>query len=115
MKKFSVAVVLASSLPLCLSFAPSSPTLGGRTTLTKATTALNAQKKWNANDLFEDRTAVTRNNANTDIFERVGKVAGSALLAVTLSFSAITAPFAGPNGNVISSAQFDLSPRKQCR
>jgi violaxanthin de-epoxidase len=102
--KFFIAVAVSSSLPLCLSFAPSSPTLVGRTTLvTKANTALDAQKKWNDNDLFEDRTAVTRNNVNTDIFERVGKVAGSALLAVTLSFSAITTPFAGPNGNVISS------------
>lgn len=95
MKYFFVAAV---SLPLCWSFAPSSPTPVGRRTTTSYT-SLNAQK-WSGNDLFEDRT-VTKSNVNTDMLVRVGKFAGSALIALTLSFSAITAQFS--DGHMISS------------
>ena len=97
---------IVSSVPLCASFAPSSPLLSRTSVRAQHSQALKSQWDDNnvniqSNDLFVDRT-VSR-NVNSDIFERVGKAAGSALLAMALSFSAFTAPFAGPTGDMISS------------
>mmetsp|Transcript_16331 Transcript_16331/g.23147 ORF Transcript_16331/g.23147 Transcript_16331/m.23147 type:complete len:477 (-) Transcript_16331:86-1516(-) len=109
--KYCLLALVSLAPTLSWSFAPSSPTLVRRTE-----TSLSAQK-W---DLFEDRTV--SKNVNTDIFERVGKIAASSLLAVTLSFSAFTAPF--PNGEVISTvpsaqaadgAAIGLCLLKKCR
>lgn len=90
MKYCLLALVSLAPTTLCWSFAPSSTTLVS----SRTATSLSAQK-W---DLFEDRTV--SKNVNPDIFDRVGKAAASALLAVTLSFASFTAPF--PNGDVIS-------------
>ena len=95
----SLVVTLA---PLCSSFAPvkNTPSIGLSSSSITSSHVLQASQHHD-NNLFEDRTAAnTRHTApspsvdtNTDIFERVGKVATSALLAMTLTFSAFTSPF----------------------
>lgn len=120
--------VLAALAPLCSSFAPSiSHGSVGVTQQQQLPTALQASFD---NDLFEDRTVSKKqsrtidvnsnnNNNNDDIIERVGKMATSALLALTLSFSAI-APFGGeaytvPSANAADGAAIGKCLLKKCR
>lgn len=94
----SQATLVLLAAPLCSSFAPSNPSIASRAS------ALHASRNHDR-DLFEDRTASNSPSSDgfgDDLFERLGKAATSALLAVTLSFSAFTAPFAGPDGSLLT-------------
>lgn len=108
--------LLAAIAPLCSSFAPLNPSVS------RASIIGNIQHPPRAgflqvspnddNSLFVDRTTsrkkvvssdVVHTNNDDNIIERFGKAATSALAILALSFSAITAPFAGTNGDVLSS------------
>jgi len=91
---------LLALAPLCTSFAPLNPS-----TIIARPQALAAHDT----NLFEDRSDRTikiknkklpSQDVHDDLFQRVGKLATSALLAVTLSFSAITGP-----GDIVSPVQ----------
>mmetsp|Transcript_32726 Transcript_32726/g.68820 ORF Transcript_32726/g.68820 Transcript_32726/m.68820 type:complete len:485 (+) Transcript_32726:91-1545(+) len=96
---------LLALAPLCSSFAPLNPS----TIISRPSSISNqypqALQAAHDNNLFEDRTVkkivkkIPPKDTNDDVFERVGKIATSALLALTLSFSALT----GPNGDFLSS------------
>jgi len=85
--------ILLASAPLCSAFAPSNPSI----TSSRTTSSISQHHVLYAHDknLFEDKTnnaPSSTNNNNNDIFERFGKAAASALLAVSLSFTAIGSP-----------------------
>jgi len=97
-------LVASASAPLCSSFAPSNPS-----TISRASASTDQHQHVlqaaHDNNLFEDRTNSNKNapskfDINNDVFERVGKAATSALLALTLSFSA----FSGANVDMVPSA-----------
>mmetsp|Transcript_59 Transcript_59/g.127 ORF Transcript_59/g.127 Transcript_59/m.127 type:complete len:295 (-) Transcript_59:224-1108(-) len=97
--------LLAASAPLCNSFAPVLIPSVSRASIvgTRQPHVLRAAPGDN------DKTG-DANLSNNDALERIGKVAGSALFALTLSFSAMTAPvpFSGtissvPSANAIPS------------
>jgi len=104
--------LLVALAPLCSSFAPVE--IGSRAALVSENArhpraSLHASRRRHDGDLFEDRTAVGTNspppNAGIDggMFERAGKAATSALLAIALSFTAVTSPLVGPGGDALSS------------
>lgn len=104
--------LLVALAPLCSSFAPVE--IGSRAALVSENArhpraSLHASRRRHDGDLFEDRTAVGTNspppNAGIDggMFERAGRAATSALLAIALSFTAVTSPFVGPGGDALSS------------
>ena len=108
----SMLPLLVALAPLCSSFAPVE--IGSRAALVSGDArhpraSLHATRRRHDGDLFEDRTAVGNNspppNADIDggMFERAGKAATSALLAIALSFVAVTSPFVGPGGDALSS------------
>mmetsp|Transcript_7037 Transcript_7037/g.13108 ORF Transcript_7037/g.13108 Transcript_7037/m.13108 type:complete len:484 (-) Transcript_7037:147-1598(-) len=113
--------------PLCSSFAPSNPSITSRAS-TSSNHALQAAHRHD-NNLFEDRTSATKKissppsrdiDPTEDIFERFGKVATSALLALTLSFSAISSPFSNvdnlvPSANAADGAAIGTCLLKKCR
>jgi violaxanthin de-epoxidase len=94
-------------------------------------TPLQASRRHHDNTLFAEKTTATdfasssKAIDNTDnIIERVGKAATSFLLAVTISFTAITSPFSGTSGDILSSvppahasdgAAIGLCLLKKCR
>eukprot|EP00578_Thalassiosira_sp_NH16_P021826 CAMPEP_0181093352 /NCGR_PEP_ID=MMETSP1071-20121207/9398_1 /TAXON_ID=35127 /ORGANISM="Thalassiosira sp., Strain NH16" /LENGTH=494 /DNA_ID=CAMNT_0023175577 /DNA_START=67 /DNA_END=1551 /DNA_ORIENTATION=+ len=124
---------LLALTPLCSSFAPSNPSISSSRVPSSILRAAHDE------NLFEDRTIVSKmqkpsnnNNSNSnhinidnnDILERAGKAATSALLALTLSFSAFTAPFAGtdhaalssvPSANAADGAAIGTCLLKKCR
>ena len=113
--------LLAATAPLCAAFAPANPSVS-RAQHTQVIRAAHDK------NLFEDRTIVQQErntiakdiNSN-DIFEHVGKVATSALLALTLSFSAISAPFGSdvmstvPSAHAADGKAIGLCLLKKCR
>jgi len=119
---------LLALTPLCSSFAPLNPT-NPRTVPSISTENLVALQASHDKNLFEDRSTTTtptfsrsNNNANVNIdnvFERVGKIATSALLAVTLSFSAVSAPFSDvssvPSANAADGKAIGLCLFKKCQ
>jgi len=108
MSSLKVLLPLVALAPLCSSFLPSHPSIASRASIISAEHAATATVLQASHDknLFVDRTTTTykassftstNKNINHDIsestFERVGKVAISALVAMTLSFSAMDVPF----------------------
>lgn len=83
--------LLAATAPLCSSFAPLNPSVSSRASIEQPHVLRAAPCDEENNNLFGDSTP------NTNALDRVGKVAGSAFLALTLSFTAFNAapvPFA---------------------
>jgi len=92
--------LFAASAPLlCSSFAPSNPSILSRSAERHPHRALKAAR--HDGTLFEDRTSFADAD---DIFERAGKAATSALLALALSFSAFSSPFVGSDAGMVSPA-----------
>eukprot|EP00970_Alexandrium_tamarense_P000931 scaffold106_cov209-Alexandrium_tamarense.AAC.12 len=119
--KLFLSLVLAAA-PVS-SFAPSNPVVS------RTHSSVHSQQHNHVleahNDNMDDITfSLSARNINNEIVERIGKVTTSALLALTLSFSAITSPISGPNGDVLSSipsanaadgAKIGLCLLKKCR
>lgn len=116
--------LLAVSAPLCSSFAPLNPSIGTQQHRHAIQVAAHD------GNLFEDRTSTVKSAPTAtkhrnhkinsdDMFERVGKVATSALLALTLSFSAFSTPFADvstvPSASAADGKAIGLCLFKKCR
>lgn len=122
LKKFLPLIVALA--PLCSSFAPlNHPSISSRASSSIIGISTKLQVAKHDVNLFEDRTKpkISKNNNNgiDNMFERVGKVATSALLALTLSFSAISSPFAAdftsvPSANAADGAAIGLCLIKKC-
>jgi len=125
----SMMPLLVALAPLCSSFAPVE--IGSRAALVSDNArhpraSLHASRRRHDSDLFEDRTAVGTysppTNAGIDggIFERAGKAATSALLAIALSFVAVTSPFGDalssvPSAHATDGAAIGLCLLNKCR
>ena len=120
--------LIVALAPLCSSFAPlNHPSISSRASSSIIGISTKLQVAKHDVNLFEDRTKpkINKNHSNNNnngidtMFERVGKVATSALLALTLSFSAISSPFAAdftsvPSANAADGAAIGLCLIKKC-
>ncbi len=95
MKLNFLGLLLASTAPHCSAFVPASISASShvQSRLANNVPTLRASSDGNINN-------------NTNPLEQVGKIAGSALVALTLSFSAVSTPFSNeftiPNANAYS-------------
>ena len=104
--------ILVASAPLCSSFAPSNPSISiSRAQISTQHARLHAAASGETKN--QNKVHVLKD----DVMERVGKATSSALVALTLSFFAITAPvpFSGtlssvPSANAADSAIVSASP-----
>lgn len=98
MKLNCLGLLLASAAPYCSAFVPT-----GRS----ASSPVHSR---HANNLPALRAS---SDGNTNPLEEVSKIAGSALIALTLSFSAISTPFSNeftiPNANAYSTASSSIT------
>lgn len=120
--------IMVALAPLCSSFAPATTTQRHGYV---SVSSLQASRHHRENNLFVEKTIVTEFasstttivNSDHNIIERAGKVATSFLLALTLSFTAITSPFAGfgdilstvPPAYATDGAAIGLCLLKKCR
>jgi len=119
----------SASTPLCNSFAPSNPSTAAARASHDVRPLRSAQHD---EDLFVDRTRtnlapITHAPSNAEdahhgVLARAGKAATSSLLALALSFTALSAPFVGPHAgapvppaNAADGAAIGTCLLKKCR